>query len=302
VNVKSLIRHRLNEVSLRDKRKDDYHLALVIEAGGVRASSAGGMAQAISGIDFVFDSVHGASAGACAAAYFSTNQTNFGEEIFVKHLPKKSIMSLKKVFEVPSVVEVDLIVDKILKFDAPLNSSFILENQSYLNIVVSNRFSGKSETISTFKDEKAVFNALRASLRVPGPLDKGIKINNKYYLDGGYLSPISLDSVKKVKATHVLVLCAQRPQDYSYFTLVKVIPELIFLFIFHGYRFAIGYAKGIILSKKAIDSNNFESIKLDKIIRNRDGVKCGLITTNSQKIQRSWAEGVIAGKKFLSYL
>jgi len=302
VNVKKLIRHRLKYKSLPNNREDKFHLALVIEAGGIRASSVGGMAQALSKVDFVFDSVHGSSAGACVASYFATKQTDIGESIFVDHLPQKSIMSLKKVFEVPSIVDVDTIVDKIMRDDAPLDVSDIFNKQPYLNIVATNRATGKPETIKTFKNEEEIFNALRASLRVPGPFEKGVAINENYYLDGGYSSPVSIKSTEDIGATHILILYAQRPQDYSYIALVKSIPEFFFMLAFHGLNFAIGYIKGMLSYTKAYNQDKSKLRKVDKIVRSKNGVRCGLITTNKNKIKRSWNEGVEAAECFLDNL
>lgn len=301
MNVSSLIRIRLDESSKRNVRKDKFHLALVIESGGIRASSVGGMTQVLSEISSVFDSVHGSSAGACAGAYFATEQTGYGKDIFLDHLPQKSIMSLKKVFEVPSIVDVDTIVDKILRTTAPLNSSLLFKSQPYLNIVVSNRATGKPETLRAFQKEEDIFNALRASLRIPGPLEKGIKINKEFYLDGGYTSSISIKSAIDSGATHLLVLCAKRPQDYSYFALLKSIPRIILLMIFHGPKFALGYIKGNIIAIQTVNNKN-NSIELEKIIRTENAIKCGSITTDREVIQRSWAEGVGVARYFLDTL
>jgi predicted acylesterase/phospholipase RssA len=70
--VLEIIQLRAKSGSRPAQRSDPYHVALVIEGGGMRGVAAGGMVSALErlGLRDAFDSVHGSSAGAVAASYF----------------------------------------------------------------------------------------------------------------------------------------------------------------------------------------------------------------------------------------
>ena len=84
LSIRELLRLRQDTASACGNRADPYHLALVIEGGGMRGVVSGGMVSALEERALLrcFDSVHGSSAGACAGAYFVAGQARLGTRIF----------------------------------------------------------------------------------------------------------------------------------------------------------------------------------------------------------------------------
>src|ERR1700750_2533864 len=84
VTPQDLLRARGTDGSRRLARNDPFHLALVLEGGGMRGVVCIGMAAGFEQLGFsrCFDSVHGSSAGACGGAYFCSGQALYGGAIY----------------------------------------------------------------------------------------------------------------------------------------------------------------------------------------------------------------------------
>ena len=304
MDIGSLIKKRVQHARGLGPEVDNYHLALVIEAGGQRVSSAAGMAHALAeyGLGDIFDSIHGASAGSCTAAYFLAESTDLGFDIFTKYLADEKILNPKSVLKVPSIVDTDYIIDEIFENIAKLETDIIFHKQADLNIVVTDRQSGQAVHLNQFQTREDLLLALKASLRVPGPFEKGIEINNRKFLDGGFSSPIPLDSAYASGATHVLTLCSGRVNDYGVITIAKSAFEAVMLSIFHGWRFGRRYFRSQLESAKLIRSNPRSNKGLHVLVRPKGSIKCGVITKDYRKLSRSWSEGYRLAEGFLQSL
>ena len=107
-----LCSQRAADKSQLNKRLDTAHIALVIEGGGMRGVVTGGMVSELQDLGWgdVFDSIHGSSAGACAAAYFAAKQSEFGTSIYYEDINNKNFINklrLKKVMDADYCVAID---------------------------------------------------------------------------------------------------------------------------------------------------------------------------------------------------
>jgi predicted patatin/cPLA2 family phospholipase len=252
-SVTELLARRMQSFSAGRQHNDQAHIALVIEAGGMRAASVGGMIEVLRRRNLldIFDSYHGSSAGGCAAAYIVSNNSEYGFDIYNKFLLKDKIFNRFNIFTSPAIVDTDYIVDHIFKELCPINIDQLIKNKSKLFISVTNRKSGRPFIVRNISDDIQLYNALKATLRIPGPCEKGVEIDGEYYVDGGIASPFSLQSAIEVGATHLMILCAQRPQDYKNSPKYDGIMATMYLSAFGGAFLAkahwMGYQKNAAL-------------------------------------------------------
>src|ERR1700733_6368945 len=82
-SLRSIMIERARLSSKRGMRTDSFHLSLVIECGGMRGVAAGGFLKVLSELSLfdTFDTLHGSSSGACAAAYVVAQQFDEGRKI-----------------------------------------------------------------------------------------------------------------------------------------------------------------------------------------------------------------------------
>ena len=208
-------RARVN--SKRGKRADTFHLSLVVECGGMRSVAVGGFMQVLSELKLCdsFDTIHGSSSGACAAAYFLTQQINQGSMICRDDICTRQVVNPFRFFSQPCMVDTDYIVDEIISHKRRLDVDKIIREPNVLNIVTTSVEDGSPVVHKNFQTKDQLFQALRATLRVPGPFEPGIEIKGRRHLDGGLVAPIPLFSPIDSGATHILVLCTHRSQSHA---------------------------------------------------------------------------------------
>src|SRR5947208_3716724 len=90
-------------------RPDGYKLGLVWEGGGMRGVVSAGMGLALVqlGLEHVFDTVYGASAGAMNGAYFVSGQGAYGITIYYDDLGSRRFASFARVATGRPIVSLD---------------------------------------------------------------------------------------------------------------------------------------------------------------------------------------------------
>ena len=207
-DIAAILNARARAQSKPGKRADPHHLALVVECGGMRGAVAGGMMQVLqdAGMTTAFDSAHGSSAGACAAAYFLSGQSEAGRAIYHEDICNRAIVNPAGLLRYPSMVETDYIVDEIIAKKRFLNTDKIIASRTQFHVVTTSVSSGLPVVHAKFPDRQSILNALRASLRVPGLREPGVHMNGVLHIDGGISAPIPIFSATKSGATHILVI------------------------------------------------------------------------------------------------
>ena len=100
-----------------------------------------------------------------------------------------------------------------------------------------------------------MLSALKATLRVPGPFERGIEIDGIRHLDGGIGAPIPIFSAISSGATHVLVICTQRAQDYGTVSEPGLLESLI-LGVFYGNKVGKAYRASQRTDRRAWDRDS----------------------------------------------
>ena len=211
--VAELIKARSAAASSPGARTDSFHLALVIEGGGMRGVIANGMTTALEELKLlaVFDSVHGSSAGAAAGAYFLSEQAKMSATIYYEDINNETFISYRRVFLGKPVMNIGFLIDHVFRTIKPLAAEKIVTSSIPLNIVMTDAASGHAHIQCSFRSPHEVFEALRATTTIPILAGPPIALNDKRIFDGGIAQQIPIQSAMAGKATHVLVLLTRDP-------------------------------------------------------------------------------------------
>lgn len=193
-------------------RDDGCHLSLVIEGGGMRGVVSGGMVTALQESELLpmFDSLHGSSAGACAAAYLLADQAALGTSIYYEDINNKKFIDVSRMFLGRAVMDTSFLIDYVMREIKILDVAKILARPGFLHIVVTNADTGKSERISRFRDENHFFSVLKASITMPIIGGRWVDIDGKRYVDGGMTQQIPVRSAIESGATHIVALLTRK--------------------------------------------------------------------------------------------
>ena len=210
--VRQILNSRKDALATGRDATDGAHVALVLEGGGMRGvtsiSLACGLADA--GLLNAFDSVHGSSAGACAAAYFATGQHELGASIYYEDLVSSEFIDIKRCLVGKPIMSTSFLIDEVMKNRKPLESSKIISRPGYVNLVLTRAVDGEERLVSTYKTAEEIYSYLRATICIPFVAGPPIKIGADSYFDGGLRQQIAVNSALASGATHVLILMSRR--------------------------------------------------------------------------------------------
>jgi len=205
--VLKTIVHRSDNYSRPGHRTDSHKVSLVIEGGGMRGVVAGGMVTALEklGLLNVFDSVFGSSAGGAAAAYFVAGQAGFGTSIFYENINNATFISIYRALVRKNIMNLDFLIDDVMQKLKPLDYQKIIDSKIMLNLVATDIDTGTPVILSDFSDKNAVFEAMRASARIPLLAGGPVMHEGRRLMDGGISAPIPVRLALASGATHILV-------------------------------------------------------------------------------------------------
>jgi predicted patatin/cPLA2 family phospholipase len=297
-SVSTIIAERLSGHPHRDHER----LALVIECGGMRGVVAAGMLSILSDYDFryVFNSFHGSSAGACAAAFFMSDQAVDGCQIYLEDICTPQFISLKRMLGGQSPVATESIVDSVIFIRRRLDASMILD-ECALYISSTDADTGIERIFSQFSTKDQLAGALKATLELPSLRRRGYLMDGAPCIDGGYSAPIAVRSAMAAGATHALILCTQRPQDYTESKYGLDIEGLL-LGLRYGPHMTRAYRRAQEDRVAFARGNSPSELALDVIMREPRATYCSNLEIRQDILMRSMVEGEQAARKYISNL
>jgi predicted patatin/cPLA2 family phospholipase len=292
-SVRDLLRRRQGMVSARGNRADPYHLALVIEGGGMRGVVSGGMVSALEERSLLqcFDSVHGSSAGACAGAYFVAGQARLGTRIFYEDINNSSFISLRRAALFQPIMNTNYLIHEVMKHKKTLDVNEIISNNGRLNIVATDANYGHARLYNTFRDERHFFEILKASITIPVIAGSPVIVDGISLVDGALVQQIAIPSAIAIGATHILVLMSRGeiPPSQRKNQSLAMSLEAAILKLFHGQKLAEMYM--------ITDKENLETIWeieqnrgypcVDIIRRKPLSTTVGRLTTDAAVLRRA---------------
>uniref|UniRef100_A0A7S1SUM6 Patatin n=1 Tax=Tetraselmis chuii TaxID=63592 RepID=A0A7S1SUM6_9CHLO len=207
-----LIVDRARSGSEPGTRSDAFKLGLVVEGGGMRGSVTAGMLAALHdlGLQRVFDSVYGSSAGAINLTYFLTGQRE-GVDIYADMLSNRDFIDLSRLFmrSAGPVLDLSFLLDKVMKEDVPLQWERVLSHDIPLKAVASCVRTLQPVLLDQFLDATDLLTCLRASANVPGIAGSPINHRGHSLVDAAVFEPVPFPAAVADGCTHVLVLCSR---------------------------------------------------------------------------------------------
>jgi predicted patatin/cPLA2 family phospholipase len=202
-------------MSAPGRRNDDDHIALVIEGGGMRGVTAGGMVSALEdlGLTRCFDSVHGSSAGAAAGAYFVTGQAKLGTRLFYEDLNDGNFIGIRKLLVGKPLMDPSYLVDFAMMERKPFDFPALAASPVKLHVICTDIDRGEPYEISQFQDYPAYRKLLKASITMPLISGREQLIDGRRLLDGGLLQQIAIESAVQAGATHIVTLVTRRDDE-----------------------------------------------------------------------------------------
>ena len=208
-NLKVVVGHLLEKRDHGTERKDIRPLLLIL-GGGMKGASGAGQAliglPAV-GLDTVFDTVVGISAGAPTAAYFigGREQSAKGASIFYEECTEGEFINTS-VKRLPRIMDIDVVTEAMSHGEKALEKQKVLDSRTDFFVVATGKKDGRGELIDAKTAQPGMMNAIAASMAVPIAYKKAIEVNGKEYVDGTF-SPVPLEEiVKKFNPTDILVL------------------------------------------------------------------------------------------------
>ena len=165
-------------------------LAIIMTGGGMKATySVGALLALIEKFDLKNpEMIIAGSASAGTASYFTSGQHDSIKNIWGELLSTKKLINLWKFWK---IFNTDYIIDEVFKKQDILNEEEVYSSKIKEFISVTNAKTGKVEFFSN-KDEKDIFEIMRATKAIPIVYNKKIKIGNSKYIDT-YLSSLGVN-------------------------------------------------------------------------------------------------------------
>ena len=169
-------------------------ISIIAEGGGMRG------AYSLGAIDSLYshfglkqvDYLTGSSSGIGTLAYYAAGQFYPGYYIWPLHLPNPKFMSIRNIFGGHPFVNVDYLIDCILKKRVPLKESAVKRSKMHLIVPLTNTVTGNV----CYFDNRTHYNffeVLRASMAMPFAYGKSVQIGLSRYIDGTLTNPLPTD-------------------------------------------------------------------------------------------------------------
>ncbi|HEX7368186.1 MAG TPA: patatin family protein [Candidatus Saccharimonadales bacterium] len=193
---------------------DTRVFGLVLQGGGMRAAySAGAIAPLIGyGLADTFEHVIGSSAGAINGAYFIGADKNMFRT-YTDDLTNKNFVNLARPGK---VVDIDYLVDVVLKHKRPVDSERLRSAHSQLHTVLTDAHTGKKVVISDHNEFMEIYEEFRATAALPILYDKQVEIAGRYYIDGGVSDLVPVDVALKLGCTDIVVIMTRQVAEYTF--------------------------------------------------------------------------------------
>lgn len=163
---------------------------LVLEGGGMKGIYTAGVLDFFLDKNMMFSSVYGVSAGACHMCSYLSKQRGRALDVNVDYLDSKKYCSVESLLTTGDLFNVDTCYRLIPDYLHPYDHDTFEQYQGKAYSVVTNIETGRAEYLR-LRDMRKDIIKVRASASLP-LVSRNVKINGKYYLDGGISDAIPL--------------------------------------------------------------------------------------------------------------
>lgn len=167
-----------------------YQAGLVLEGGGMKGVYTSGVLDFFLDKEIEFSSVYGVSAGACSMCSYLSKQRGRALDVNIDYLDTRRYCSVESLFTTGDLFNVEMCYHLIPDYLSPYDHDTFEQYQGKAYSVVTNIVSGRAEYLR-IRDMRKDIDKIRASASLP-LVSRNVKIDGKYYLDGGISDAIPL--------------------------------------------------------------------------------------------------------------
>ena len=204
-NLQPVIKNLLEK---RDNMENkEIRPLLLVLGGGMKGPYSAGQALGLNemGLNQVFDTAVGISAGAGTVSYFTAGleQSRIGTSLFYENCTSKDFINFKRIHQ---IMNVQTIADAIKEGDKALDQEAVRKSRTEVYYGVTRASDGKSELINAKTATPSMTEALKASMALPIVYGESVEVNGEHYIDGAF-DPMPVETlIEKFKPTDILVL------------------------------------------------------------------------------------------------
>jgi len=176
----------------------------------MRGAITGGMVAAIEQLGLLdsFDAVYGSSAGAINGAYLLAGQAAYATTVYYQDLDNVTFVNLLRPLVGLPIMSLEYLIDEVMVNRKPIDWRRVLESAIPLRIVATSLRRGHAVTLQNFSTREDLFQAMRASARVPLVAGGPVIVDGDPCMDATICQTIPYEATLNDGFTHVLVLRA----------------------------------------------------------------------------------------------
>lgn len=200
------------ECSLGEILATDEPIALVTQGGGMRGTYSIAALAALEEAGFTsrFADIYGTSAGALNGTYFVAGQARAGVSVYVDHLSTERFIKRSRLTR---VIDIDYLIDIVLKDALPLDFAALKASRSRLHIGLTSVTTGQLTWVDQSKGWP-LSEVLRATAALPVVFGREVHIGSDRFVDGGIHAPVPIEQAIADGHRNLLVILT-RPADYT---------------------------------------------------------------------------------------
>lgn len=182
-----------------------YQAGLVLEGGGMKGVYTAGVLDFFLDKGIEFSGVYGVSAGACSMCSYLSRQRGRALDVTIDYLDTKRYCSLRSLLTTGDLFNVEMCYHLIPDYLSPYDHETFQAYEGKAYSVATDIVTGRPEYFR-IRDMKADIDKIRASASLP-LVSRNVRINGKFYLDGGISDAIPLQkSVMDGNRKNVVVM------------------------------------------------------------------------------------------------
>jgi predicted patatin/cPLA2 family phospholipase len=183
---------------------------LVAQGGGMRGiySMAALSALEEAGLGGAFDQIFGSSAGAINSAYMLAEQAHLAVTVYLDDISNRKFVNFARL---KRIVDIDYLVDGVLKRNKKLDVAKVMASRSELHIILTDVESSEAHTVSNRDQSLDLMEALRATAAMPILYNKRVAVGAGHYIDGGLRDAVPLLRAIEAGCTDILVVLTREP-------------------------------------------------------------------------------------------
>jgi predicted patatin/cPLA2 family phospholipase len=160
------------------------------------------------GLGNAFDHVFGSSAGAVNAAYMLAQQAAIAVTVYLDDISNKNFVNF---FRLNKIVDIDFLVDGVLKRHKALDVNKVIRSKSMLHIILTDYETGEPVVLTNRDNNFDLMEVIRATAAMPILYNKVVQVNGKGYIDGGLRDAVPLRRAIEQGCTDIIVILTREP-------------------------------------------------------------------------------------------